>query len=69
MKRRQLSEFGKIVNEKLIKLNITQKQLAEKIGTTPVYLSYILRGERGGQKYKEKILEYINATDETEKRD
>lgn len=60
MKRRALSEFGKFVNEKLIELNMTQKDLAKEIGTSPVYLSCILRGERGGQKYKEEILKIIS---------
>lgn len=60
MKRRALSEFGKMVNEKLIKLNMTQKELSVKIGTSEVYLSMILRGERGGQKYKERILTILN---------
>jgi transcriptional regulator with XRE-family HTH domain len=60
MKRRALSEFGQIVNKKLIELNMTQKELSERIGTSPVYLSMILRGERGGQKYKEEILRILN---------
>lgn len=56
MKRRALSEFGKFVNEKLIELNMTQKELANEIGTSPVYLSYILRGEIGVEKiFIEKI--------------
>lgn len=55
-----MSEFGKFVNEKLIELNMTQKDLAKEIGTSEVYLSYILRGERGGQKYKEEILKIIS---------
>jgi Helix-turn-helix. len=61
MKKRALNEFGKFVNEKLIELNMTQKELAEEVGTTPVYLSYILRGERAGRKYKEKILRIIGS--------
>ena len=60
MKRRALSEFGKFVNEKLIELNMTQKDLAKEIGTSEVYLSCILRGERAGKKYKEGILKVIN---------
>lgn len=60
MKRRALSEFGKFVNEKLIELNMTQKDLAKKIGTSEVYLSCILRGERAGQKYRGEILKVIS---------
>lgn len=60
MKKRALNEFGKFVNERLIELNMTQKELATQVGTTPVYLSYILRGERAGRKYKEEILRVIS---------
>jgi transcriptional regulator with XRE-family HTH domain len=60
VRKRPLSEFGEIVNKKLIELNMTQKELSKKVGTTPVYISYILRGERGGQKYKDKILKILN---------
>lgn len=60
MRKRPLSEFGEIVNKKLIELNMTQKELSSKIGTSEVYLSYILRGERAGQKYKDKILKILD---------
>jgi len=60
MKKRALNEFGKFVNERLIELNMTQKELATEVGASPVYLSYILRGQRAGCKYKEKILRVVN---------
>ncbi|MDX9917244.1 MAG: helix-turn-helix transcriptional regulator [Gudongella sp.] len=51
MKRRKLTPFGEKVKQELIKVNMTQKRLAETIGTSEVYLSMILYGERSGAKY------------------
>ncbi|WZL72243.1 helix-turn-helix transcriptional regulator [Clostridiaceae bacterium 35-E11] len=60
MRKRKLTVFGEIVNERLIKLNMTQRKLAEKVGTSEVYLSMILRGERSGEKYMERIIKVLN---------
>lgn len=63
MKRKPLSEFGRMVDDKLIKLNMTKKELAQRIGTSEVYLSMILHGERAGHKYISEILNIINEND------
>lgn len=55
MRKRGLSEFGRKVNKRLVELNITQKQLAQMVGTSEAYLSMILHGERSGKKYRDKI--------------
>jgi len=55
VKKRKLTEFGKLVNDRLAELNMTQKELSQLIGTSEPYLSMILRGARSGKKYKEKI--------------
>lgn len=60
MKKRRLTPFGEKVKEKLIELNMTQKRLAEQIGTSDVYLSMILYGERSGGKYIKEIKEILN---------
>ncbi|RBP44972.1 helix-turn-helix transcriptional regulator [Garciella nitratireducens] len=60
MKRRRLTPFGEEVKERLIDLNMTQKELAEKIGTSDVYLSMILHGERSGDKYLKRIQQVLN---------
>ncbi|MDK2917778.1 MAG: hypothetical protein PWQ37_511 [Candidatus Petromonas sp.] len=60
MRKRNLTPFGRLVNEQLVKLNMTQKKLAEKVGTSEVYLSMILRGERSGQKYLDKIMKVLD---------
>lgn len=56
MKKRALTIQGEAINKRLIELNMTQRELAEIIGTSEVYLSMILRGERAGYKYIDKIV-------------
>jgi transcriptional regulator with XRE-family HTH domain len=51
MNRRKLTTFGEKVKQKLAEVNMTQKKLAEELGTSEVYLSMILYGERSGRKY------------------
>ncbi|MBZ4644932.1 MAG: hypothetical protein PWR27_822 [Petroclostridium sp.] len=60
MKKRKLTPFGKLVNNRLIELNMTQKKLAEKVGTSEAYLSMILRGKRSGEKYLDNIIKVLN---------
>lgn len=55
MNKRKLTKFGERVKDRLIEVNMTQKTLAKKIGTSEVYLSMILYGERSGNKYKQVI--------------
>lgn len=49
------SEFGKQIKKKLIERNMTAKQLANELGTTPQYLNKIIHGERSGKKYIDAI--------------
>ena len=60
MRKRRLTPFGEKVKESLIELNMTQKKLAEKVGTSNVYLSMILYGERSGEKYIDAIKEILD---------
>jgi transcriptional regulator with XRE-family HTH domain len=55
MKKRKLTPFGLKVKNKLADLNMSQKELAEKLSTSDVYLSMILYGERSGDMYIEDI--------------
>lgn len=55
MRKRKLTPFGLRVKNRLADLNMSQKELAEKIGTSDVYLSMILYGERSGDMYIEDI--------------
>lgn len=49
------TKLGKQIKKKLIDKNMTAKQLADALGTTPQYLNKILHGERSGEKYIEAI--------------
>ncbi len=60
MKKRRLTPFGEEVKERLLDLNMTQKQLAEEIGTSDAYLSMILHGVRSGEKYIKEIKKVLN---------
>lgn len=62
MQKRKLTAFGQRVKERLYELNMTQKTLAKKVGTSEAYLSMILYGERSGAKYKDKIKSVIYAS-------
>lgn len=60
MKKRKLTPFGLKVKYRLADLNMTQKELAEKLGTSDAYLSMILYGERSGNIYVEDIKNILN---------
>lgn len=47
----KLTKFGKLVAKALTDKDMTKTQLADEIGTSPQYLSYILYGVRSGEKY------------------
>ncbi len=53
--KRKLTPIGKIIKKRLVDLDMSQTELAEKVGTTSEYLSYIISGRRKGHKYIEKI--------------
>lgn len=53
--KQQLTGLGKQVKKRLIDRGMTQKDLADQLGTTPQYLNKILHGERSGKKYQESI--------------
>lgn len=53
--KREYSSFGKKIKKQLIDKNMTAKQLADALGTTPQYLNKIIHGERSGEKYIEAI--------------
>ena len=57
---RNYSKLGKQIKKKLIDNDMTAAQLADALGTTPLYLNKILHGERSGEKYIEKIKQLLN---------
>lgn len=60
MKKRKLTPLGLKVKNRLADLNMTQKELAKKLGTSDAYLSMILYGERSGNIYIEDIKNILN---------
>ena len=53
------STIGKQIKKKLIDKNMTAKQLADQIGTSPQYLNKIIHGERSGEKYIDAIKQIL----------
>jgi transcriptional regulator with XRE-family HTH domain len=54
------SKLGKTIKKKLIDKNMTAKELADALGTTPQYLNKILHGERSGEKYIQAIKKILD---------
>lgn len=59
-------KFGKRVKKQLIELEMTQRDLAKKVGVHENYLTDILNGRRSGEKYKEKIQKIIKIKNDQE---
>lgn len=57
--RREMTPMGKKISKRLIDLDMTQRELADRIGSTPQYLQKILHGERSGMKYLASIEEIL----------
>ena len=60
----KLTAFGKLIIKALTDQDMTKAQLAERIGTSPQYLSYILYGVRSGEKYIPAIIRELNLPEE-----
>lgn len=58
-RKRELTNYGKQVKHKLIEMNMTQVELAERVGTSKQYLGKILFGERSGNMYVNRIDEVL----------
>jgi len=60
-----LTPYGQKVKCRLIELNMTQVELAERVGTTKQYLGKILHGKRSGAMYIESINQTLGLGKET----
>lgn len=60
MEKSGYSSYGKEIKKKLIDRNMTARQLADMLGTTPQYLNRIFHGERSGKKYREAIRKILD---------
>lgn len=61
-RKRKYSPFGKKVTKRLVDRDMTARELAEQIGTTPQYVNKILHGERSPGKYLEPICCILDIT-------
>lgn len=50
-----MEPYGNMVKKKLIDMGMRQKELAEMVGCSKIYMSYIITGKKSGWKYREKI--------------
>lgn len=57
--RRQLTSQGLLIKNRLMELNMTQKDLADKLQMGNGYLTDILRGRRSGVKYMDRIFDEL----------
>lgn len=55
----QSDGFGKEVKKRLIDIDMSQKELANRLGYSASYLVEILRGSRGSEKVKRQICEAV----------
>lgn len=58
-KGKKLTAFGKKVKKRLIDLDMEQKDLARRVGTSDANISYILYGDRSGEMWIAKICEVL----------
>lgn len=56
----ELTVFGRQVKIRLLEKNMEARELAEKIGTSPVQLSRILHGKRPGRAQIPKIARVLD---------
>ena len=47
----KLTPLGKDIKKKLVDIDMSQVELAERVGTTKSYLSQVMRGGKSGEKY------------------
>ncbi len=57
--KKKTSALGKVIKKRLIEKDLTQRELAEKVGVSNVYLNQIISGQRSGKKYLEDIFKEL----------
>lgn len=60
VKKRKLTPFGRKVVFASIKQNIELEEVAKRVGTSKQYLNAVLRGDRTGDAYIEKLKNVLN---------
>lgn len=54
-RKRELTDWGKMVKKRLIDKNMSMTELADSVGTSNVYLCDMLCGVKSERKYKSAI--------------
>ena len=55
-----MQDFNQVVKGELEKTNMTMTQLAKEVGTSPQYISSLLRGDkRWNDTYKQKVSDIL----------
>ncbi len=57
---RACTELGRQIKKELINREMTIKELADVLGTTPQYLNKIIHGDRPGTKYIGRIRQLLD---------
>jgi transcriptional regulator with XRE-family HTH domain len=56
---RKYTAFGIKARSAMLKKGITMTALAKRFEISTAYVSYIFKGEKSGDNYKDKIAEYL----------
>ena len=56
---RKVTEFGKAIRKRLIDLDMNQTDLARRIGTSKVTITYIIHGDRNPGRWEAAIREIL----------
>lgn len=58
-KRKPLPLNGIKIKKRLVELNMTQRELANRVGMNENYLTDVLKGRRSGKKYMDDIMKVL----------
>lgn len=58
----KLTPFGKAVKMRLIEMDMSVRDLAKQIGTSPVQISRMLHGEQPGYEIVPRMLDILDIT-------
>lgn len=58
--KRCLTPLGVACKKRMVEKNISQTELAQKVGTSTKYLDLIFHGERAGKKYISRIVRELD---------
>ena len=64
----EITPFGRRVKIRLLEMNMDARELARRVGTSPVQISRILHGKRPGREQITRIAQVLGIeVDDTEK--